>query len=103
MKEARGTVEREPYKHGAIKLNDQELIEFVKYNPDLYLKDYAKRFNITPSGIWYAFKRLHITLKKSEKRPRTGAGCPYAIRIITKLNAPTGIGRSIRRGMSRWV
>jgi transposase len=66
MKEVKGTVEREPYKHGAIKLNDQELIKYVNSNPDLYLKDYAKRFNMTPSGIWYAFKRLHITLKKSD-------------------------------------
>ena len=57
---------REPYKHGAIKLNDQELIEYVKSNPDLYLKDYAARFNVTPAGIWYAFKRLRITLKKSD-------------------------------------
>jgi transposase len=66
LKEETGTVARHPYKHGAIKLNDQELIEFVTSNPDLYLKDYAARFNMTPSGIWYAFKRLHITLKKSD-------------------------------------
>lgn len=64
LKAERGSVERPVYKHGAIKLNDEELIEFVKENPDLYLKDYAAKFHITPSGIWRAFKRLQITFKK---------------------------------------
>jgi putative transposase len=64
LKEIKGSVERQAYKHGAIKLNDQEFIKFVKANPDLYLKDYAAKFDVTPSGIWRAFKRLGITFKK---------------------------------------
>lgn len=66
IKEEKGSVAREVYRHGAIKLNDQELIGYVSANPDLYLKDYAEKFNMTPSGIYRAFKRLHITLKKSK-------------------------------------
>lgn len=66
LKEETGSVERQIYRHGAIKLNDQELIEFVNANPDLYLKDYANKYNMTPSGICRAFQRLHITLKKSK-------------------------------------
>lgn len=66
LKEESGSVAREIYKHGAIKLNDQELMEYVQANPDLYLKDYAEKFNMSISGIWRAFQRLHITLKKSK-------------------------------------
>jgi len=66
LKKENGSVEREIYRHGAIKLNDQELIEYVKANPDRYLKEYAEKFNMSISGISRAFKRLHITLKKSK-------------------------------------
>lgn len=66
LKKRNGSVAREIYRHGAIKLNDQELIEYVKASPDLYLKEYAEKFNMSISGICRAFKRLHITLKKSK-------------------------------------
>lgn len=66
LKETTGTLEKQIYKHGAIKLNDQQLIEYVQANPDLYQKDYAEKFNMSSSGICRAFKRLHITLKKSK-------------------------------------
>lgn len=66
LKAETGSAERQPYQHGAIKLNDQKLIEFVKAHPDLYLKDYAVPFNMTPSGICRAFQRLGITLKKKK-------------------------------------
>ena len=61
LKNATGSLEKKIYKHGAIKLNDKELIEYVRANPDLHQKDYAVRFNMSPSGICRAFKRLHIT------------------------------------------
>lgn len=64
LKERTGSVRRETYKHGAIKLNDQELIEYVQANPDLAQKEYAAKFGMTQSGICRAFKRLGITLKK---------------------------------------
>jgi transposase len=67
LKKETGSVARKIYRHGAIKLNDQELIDYVRDNPDLTLEEYAKKFNMSPSGIWRAFKRLKITLKKTKR------------------------------------
>jgi putative transposase len=66
LKEETGSVAMKPRTHGAIKLDDQKLLEYVTSHPDLTLKDYAAEFGLTCSGIWRAFKRLKINLKKSK-------------------------------------
>ena len=32
--------------------------------PDAFLKEYAQQFNCTPTAVYYALKKLHITRKK---------------------------------------
>lgn len=46
------------------KLDYNQLKEFVKENPDAFLREYAEHFNVTTVGIWSALKRLGITRKK---------------------------------------
>ncbi|MEM9568770.1 MAG: IS630 transposase-related protein [Cyanobacteria bacterium P01_E01_bin.34] len=47
------------------KLDDQALMLHVREYPDAQLKDRAAHFNVHPTAIFYAFKRLNITRKKS--------------------------------------
>ena len=47
------------------KLDDKALIQHVREYPDAQLKDRAAHFNVHPTAIFYAFKRLKITRKKN--------------------------------------
>lgn len=42
------------------KINDQELIAYVKQNPDHFLSEIANHFGTTLQAIFYALKRLKI-------------------------------------------
>lgn len=47
------------------KLNRVALENDVKENPDISIKERAKKFNVSPSAICYAFKKMNITRKKN--------------------------------------
>jgi len=57
------------------KINNKKLIQYIKDNPDSYLKEIASAFKVTPTAIFYACKRLRITLKKRR---------PYIEKVIKK-------------------
>jgi transposase len=46
------------------KIDLQKLQQAIERKPDAYLSELAKEFNCTDSAIYYALKRLKITLKK---------------------------------------
>jgi len=50
------------------KIMNELLIEYIESNPDAYLREIADHFGVTLQAIFYACKRLKITLKK---RPRS--------------------------------
>jgi len=50
------------------KIDDQKLRLFVQKHSDAYLREIAKEFGTTLQAVFYACKRLKISLKK---RPRT--------------------------------
>jgi transposase len=47
------------------KIDLDELKRAVERKPDAYLKELAKQFNCTEQAIFYALKRLNVTLKKN--------------------------------------
>jgi len=47
------------------KINLEELSRAVERKPDAYLSELAKQFDCTEQAIFYALKRLDITVKKS--------------------------------------
>lgn len=49
---------------GSYKINEQELKEYIRKYPDAYLREIAEHFSTTLQAIFYACKRLKITLKK---------------------------------------
>lgn len=59
-----GTLADKPQKSYFRKLDPQELLEYVEKHPGKMRKDYAHHFNVSPSSIGDAFKRLGITRKK---------------------------------------
>ena len=59
---------RRPYVYKII--DDQKLIDYVEKNPDHFLSEISKHFNLTPQAIFYALKRLKITRKKSSRSTR---------------------------------
>ena len=56
------TRERKPQK-----LEAEKLKAYIKNHPDRYLREIAEEFGVTITAIFYACKRLKITLKK--RRP----------------------------------
>jgi len=48
-----------------IKINKEKLKEYIKNNPDAYLREIAQEFNVTVSAVSQAFLKLKITNKKN--------------------------------------
>jgi len=71
-KKEKGNVEplRRPYAYK--KIDDQKLIDYIENNPDHFLSEIAKHFNLTLQAVFYALKRLQITRKKSSRSIRKG-------------------------------
>jgi transposase len=49
------------------KIDDEKLKKYIEANPDSYLREIAQEFSSTLQAIFYACKRLKITLKKSSR------------------------------------
>lgn len=54
------------------KIDEEALRLYIDEHPDSYLREIAEVFGTTISAVFYACKRLKITLKK--RRPSTGKG-----------------------------
>ena len=57
--------DRKPYK-----IDDEKLIEYIRKNPDHYLKEIAASFCVSISAVFYALRRLKISYKKNVSLPR---------------------------------
>ena len=57
-----------PKKHSprTRKINKSELIQFVKDNNDMILREYAEHFGVHINAIWSAFRSLGIRKKNDE-------------------------------------
>jgi transposase len=71
-KKQRGNVEPLKKKSSYKKIDDQKLIAYVEQNPDHFLSEIAKHFNLSLQAIFYALKRLKITRKKRLRFIRKG-------------------------------
>lgn len=56
----------------ATKIDMERLKKDVKRNPDAYLFERAKRFEVSVTGIFYAIRRLNISYKKNSVPPASG-------------------------------
>ena len=54
-------------KRSPSKINNEALKKYLQKHPDAYLREIASEFDSSISGIFYACKRLKVSLKK---RPR---------------------------------
>lgn len=54
------------------KIDDQELRLFIQEHPDAYLREIAKPFGATLQAVFYACKRLKISLKKRPPTTKKG-------------------------------
>jgi transposase len=72
LKREKGNVEplRRPYAYK--KIDDQKLIDYIEKNPDHFLSEIAKHFNVTLQAVFYALKRLKIMRKKIHALPGKG-------------------------------
>jgi len=50
------------------KINLEQLKQAIEENPDAYLKELAEPFGVTEQAVFYALKKLNITLKKRRSR-----------------------------------
>jgi transposase len=76
-KETSGALTDEPPQRVWKKINPQELVEYVKNNPDQILEQYAQHFKVKIPSMWMALKKLKITRKKR----------PYCTKKDAKLSA----------------
>jgi hypothetical protein len=60
------SVPRSPHK-----LHDEELLAYVKANPDAYLKEIGEHFNCCAAAVHKALKRLKVVYKKTVFVPGT--------------------------------
>jgi len=65
------------------KLNAEKLKTYIEKHPDSYLREIAEEFGVTITAVFYACKRLKITLKKRrpsiEKGMKRKEGCSERI------------------------
>lgn len=47
------------------KINKEELKEYIKNNPDAYLREIAQEFNVSIAAVSKAFSKLKISNKKN--------------------------------------
>ena len=47
------------------KIDKEALRQSVEENPDAFLSEFAKKFNCTPTAIFYALENMNISRKKS--------------------------------------
>ena len=59
-----GVLKAKAYETSPRKIDNALLIRCIKERPDAYLSEIAEEFGVVPSAIFYACKRLRITLKK---------------------------------------
>jgi transposase len=59
-----GSLAPKPRRRKPSKIEDDKLKAYILEHPDAYLREIAVAFNVTIAGIFYACKRLKITLKK---------------------------------------
>jgi len=61
------TKKRRPYK-----IEEEKLKDYIRANPDSYLREIAEELGVAPSTVFYGCKRLKITLKKRRRFTRKG-------------------------------
>lgn len=54
------------------KLETEKLKAYIEKHPDKYLREIAEEFGVTITAVFYACKRLKITLKKRNPSIRKG-------------------------------
>lgn len=54
------------------KIDSEKLKKYIELNPDSYLREIAAEFNSTLQAVFYACKRLKITLKKKPHTTKKG-------------------------------
>lgn len=54
------------------KLETEKLKMYIENHPDKYLREIAEEFGVTITAVFYACKRLKITLKKRHLSTRKG-------------------------------
>ena len=64
QRKKQGNLGPKKYETSPRKIDNEQLIKFIKEHPDAYLREIADVFDVDPSTVFYACKRLKITLKK---------------------------------------
>ena len=49
------------------KIDDNRFKKYIEDHPDAYLREIAEEFDVTVPAVFYACKRLRITLKKRQQ------------------------------------
>lgn len=65
-----GSLAPKPRRRKPSKIEDDKLKAYIQEHPDAYLREIAVVFNVTIVGVFYACKRLKITLKKRYRSTR---------------------------------
>lgn len=67
LRKTKGILQPKKYEVSPRKIDNEQLMQYIKKNPDAYLREIAEEFKVDPSAIFYACKRLKITFKKKQK------------------------------------
>lgn len=64
-KRDRGTLANKKRVSSPRKLREESLKKYLQKHPDLYLREIAIVFNVTPEAVFYACKRWSLSYKKN--------------------------------------
>ena len=67
QRKKQGSLKPKSYETSPRKIDNNRLIQYLKQHPDAYLREIAEEFGVDPSAVFYACKRLKLTLKKRRK------------------------------------
>lgn len=65
QQKAEGHLNKKTYVRTKFKIDREDLKANIDNHPDACLKERAKTFKVSPSGIWRALQTMKITRKKS--------------------------------------
>lgn len=71
-REREGLLSPKPRRSAPSLIDTQKLRDFVQRHPDAYLREIAEEFGSTAQGIFYACRRLKISLKKRPPTTKRG-------------------------------
>jgi len=84
-------------RHSPSLIDSAKLRSFIQENPDAYLREIAAEFAVTLQAVFYACKRMKISLKKRRRITRSGTKRKEENLLKKSIRPPKKIGSTLMK------